>query len=706
MKLDLEPNIASIPLAENIDINAVVSENNSPEISQMLRDGIKAAQEGDRTQARQLLMRVTEADSNSENAWLWLASISEYPEELLVFLSNVLNINPENERAIEWVKATKSLMAKTFVQNGINAAKEDRKDFARQCFFQAIVHHNENEMAWLWLASVTDSPDEKVSHLQKVLNINPENENAVSAMANAKKQIAQAIILQAKQAVVEDKRDEAQNLLQTVLQESPNSEDALLIKAHLSDSFNEKVFNLEKVLEINSDNEAAKAGLDFLTIFGEVSKPQEEIKEQFETEEESQANFNEEAFEDSEEQVEPAEEMQVTQEFYVEEQEFQPENNEEQEFQPTQAIYDNGEPEVFFAEEQIEVFENAESVEYSAEYENPESDYSAVSEEYSETQEIQVSEEMEDGVDMEQNFEDAEVSYAEFEQSENEKFEDTEDAEVESFQSESNENESENSEAFEEFEQNPVYEQSSKLMSYPFCNEANEPQSFVCKGCSAILTLSDIEMVLGHEKANEEIVGQSVEMMETQRENRDFDAEELKFLGIGYLNLKDLRKGFSYLQEAVQVNQDDVVLISQVDALAIRIAEIEQQNENKSSESRCVNILVVDDSPTVRKLISSKLEKCGHEVICAVDGMDALEKIEESIPDLILLDITMPRMDGYQVCKQIRSNEATQNIPIVMISGNDGFFDKVRGKMAGTTNYITKPFGHETLMKTVNEYIQ
>ncbi|MGI8543565.1 MAG: tetratricopeptide repeat protein [Aridibacter sp.] len=336
MKLDLEPNIASIPLAENIDINAVVSENNSPEISQMLRDGIKAAQEGDRTQARQLLIHVTEADSNSENAWLWLASISEYPEELLVFLSNVLNINPENERAIEWVKATKSLMAKTFVQNGINAAKEDRKDFARQCFFQAIVHHNENEMARLWLASVTDSPDEKVSHLQKVLNINPKNENAVSAMANAKKQIAQAIILQAKQAVVEDKRDEAQNLLQKVLQESPNSEDALLIKAHLSDSFNEKVFNLEKVLEINSDNEAAKAGLDFLTIFGEVSKPQEEIKEQFEPEEEFQANFNEEAFEnveeafeDSEEQVEPAEEMQVTQEFYVEEQEFQPENNEE-----------------------------------------------------------------------------------------------------------------------------------------------------------------------------------------------------------------------------------------------------------------------------------------------------------------------------------------------------------------------------------------
>ncbi len=116
-------------------------------------------------------------------------------------------------------------------------------------------------------------------------------------------------------------------------------------------------------------------------------------------------------------------------------------------------------------------------------------------------------------------------------------------------------------------------------------------------------------------------------------------------------------------------------------------------------------ILVVDDSATVRKLVSGKLEKCGHEVVCAIDGVDALEKINALVPDLILLDITMPRMDGYQVCKLIRNNEATKDVPIVMISGKDGFFDKVRGRMAGTTGYITKPFGPETLMKTVEAYI-
>jgi twitching motility two-component system response regulator PilG len=73
---------------------------------------------------------------------------------------------------------------------------------------------------------------------------------------------------------------------------------------------------------------------------------------------------------------------------------------------------------------------------------------------------------------------------------------------------------------------------------------------------------------------------------------------------------------------------------------------------------------------------------------------------------LILLDITMPRLDGYQVCKLVRGNAATKNVPVVMISGKDGFFDKVRGRMAGSTAYITKPFGPETLIKTVETYCQ
>ena len=92
-------------------------------------------------------------------------------------------------------------------------------------------------------------------------------------------------------------------------------------------------------------------------------------------------------------------------------------------------------------------------------------------------------------------------------------------------------------------------------------------------------------------------------------------------------------------------------------------------------------ILAVDDSKTVQKIISTVLEKESYRVSAAEDGLAAIAKLDEEMPKLILLDITMPRMDGYQVCKVITGNEAFKHIPVVMLSGKDGFFDKVRGRM-------------------------
>jgi twitching motility two-component system response regulator PilG len=193
--------------------------------------------------------------------------------------------------------------------------------------------------------------------------------------------------------------------------------------------------------------------------------------------------------------------------------------------------------------------------------------------------------------------------------------------------------------------------------------------------------------------------------MENDKAERDFESHELKTLALAHINLKNLRQGILLLQAALRLNPNDVMLGSQINSLKIRLLEIEDKESNLSSMTRGRKIMVVDDSATVRKLISSKLEKSGHEVFCAVDGLDALEQIKALVPDLILLDIMMPQMDGYQVCKLIRSNEATKDVPIVMISGKDGFFDKVRGRMSGTTGYITKPFGPETLMKTIESYM-
>jgi twitching motility two-component system response regulator PilG len=217
--------------------------------------------------------------------------------------------------------------------------------------------------------------------------------------------------------------------------------------------------------------------------------------------------------------------------------------------------------------------------------------------------------------------------------------------------------------------------------------------------------MSDLEMLISNLGADKLLLRDAVERLEAERSSRELSEAELTTLGIGHLNLQNLQYGFNYLLLASELNPNNVVLSGHVNALRIRLEEIKRRDEVHETMTKGKTILVVDDSPTVRKLIAGKLEKSGHDVICATDGVEAIERLREVVPDLVLLDITMPRMDGYQVCKMIRSNSTTQNVPVVMISGKDGFFDKVRGRMAGTTGYITKPFGPDTLMKAVETFL-
>lgn len=117
------------------------------------------------------------------------------------------------------------------------------------------------------------------------------------------------------------------------------------------------------------------------------------------------------------------------------------------------------------------------------------------------------------------------------------------------------------------------------------------------------------------------------------------------------------------------------------------------------------SIMVVDDSPTVRKLVQVTLEREGYQVVPQEDGMQALSALRYQLPAVIFLDIAMPQMDGYQVCKLIRHNADSRHLPIIMLSGKDGFFDRMRGRMAGATAYITKPFEPQTLLNTVQQHV-
>ena len=117
-----------------------------------------------------------------------------------------------------------------------------------------------------------------------------------------------------------------------------------------------------------------------------------------------------------------------------------------------------------------------------------------------------------------------------------------------------------------------------------------------------------------------------------------------------------------------------------------------------------VRVMVIDDSNTIRRSAEIFLKQSGCEIILAEDGFDALAKIADSHPNIIFLDIMMPRLDGYQTCALIKKNPKFSHIPVIMLSSKDGLFDKARGRMVGSSEYLTKPFTKETLLTVVRRY--
>jgi len=118
-----------------------------------------------------------------------------------------------------------------------------------------------------------------------------------------------------------------------------------------------------------------------------------------------------------------------------------------------------------------------------------------------------------------------------------------------------------------------------------------------------------------------------------------------------------------------------------------------------------VKVLVIDDSNTIRRSAELFLRQAGYEVILAEDGFDALSKITDYEPQVIFVDIMMPRLDGYQTCALIKQNPTLRSTPVIMLSSKDGIFDRARGRLAGSDRYLTKPFTREGLIAAVCEHI-
>ncbi|MEQ1642491.1 MAG: response regulator [Pyrinomonadaceae bacterium] len=758
MRLEFDSVAATLPpvSSESFDDFGFPDENG---IDTLLKKGVAAAQGGDRDAARKLLSRASAIDPACEDAWMWLASISEYPEELLAFLDRVLSINSDNSRAIEWRQATRSLLAKNFVQRAVAAREQDNEALAARCVDQAIDFDADFAPAWFVRASMAADDDQKLEFLDRVLELDPEHDSAKNAVAAIHAARSQAAFEEAKHAAMEGDHAKAMDILDAYLEDVPDSVEAWTLKSQVSSSVEQKIDALEKALEIDPENadtkdaiaaiytarsqaafeeakQAAMAGdhakaIETLDAYLEdvpdsveawtlkshlsssVEQKIEALEKALEIDPENAAARSGLAFLaltfGASKDATPFESAQAEAPHMVE----ASEHGAELDRAPYADAAETFTPDASFAdqptEESVEISEPQDHYDFSAQPANKDAyvddqveELSAQADEAFEADHPRSVEELFGPVHVSVDAENETVeSLSPFESKVSNDVSDHVQAE-------------EISATVDDYEVNDPYSASAyeetvstqpSGSSCPFCSATNEPQAFDCSSCNARLTLSDIEALLTEREVDRDLVQAAVTQMEAEWNLRDFNENEMATLGLGHLNLGNFDSGLKYLQEASRLDANNVILAGQVNALAIRLDEISRQNELNETRLTGKRILVVDDSPTVRKLISGKLEKSGHLVICASDGVEALEQLENGLPDLVLLDITMPRMDGYEVCKQIRSNPQAKDLPVVMISGKDGFFDKVRGRMAGSTGYVTKPFGPETLMKALETYL-
>jgi len=138
---------------------------------------------------------------------------------------------------------------------------------------------------------------------------------------------------------------------------------------------------------------------------------------------------------------------------------------------------------------------------------------------------------------------------------------------------------------------------------------------------------------------------------------------------------------------------------------SMRLGVLDVEHTEKDGNLAGLKVMVIDDSKTIRRTAETLLKKEGCEVVTATDGFEALAKISDQQPNIIFVDIMMPRLDGYQTCALIKNNQMFKATPVIMLSSKDGLFDKARGRIVGSEQYLTKPFTREELLGAIRRHV-
>lgn len=235
----------------------------------------------------------------------------------------------------------------------------------------------------------------------------------------------------------------------------------------------------------------------------------------------------------------------------------------------------------------------------------------------------------------------------------------------------------------------------------PICQEEYSQEQQECSQCGVILDLSRLDYILSSRAIDENLIHMGITNL-THRALNGHRFENRFHIGIAYLNLQQWEKALEVFLDIRPMDPENDRLNAILNQLQSKA--LEKENERQPPARHRGTVMIVDDSTTVRKLVSITVEDLGFKVVEAANGSQALSQIFEKKPDVVFLDIKMPQMDGYQVCRILKENQHTADIPIIMLTGQDGFFDRVRGKMVGALDYITKPFDAETLVTALEKH--
>ena len=273
-------------------------------------------------------------------------------------------------------------------------------------------------------------------------------------------------------------------------------------------------------------------------------------------------------------------------------------------------------------------------------------------------------------------------------------------------------------EEIKKFEQMETEIDEGPFARCPFCWVPLGSDANTCRYCKSHLLIHNSFFDSEH-TGNEKVQKEAIKRYSTVIA-REKNPQAHFWLAMAYLNMDNYENALNHLDLASKLAPQEQFYFRQLNVLLKHTASNGSLLSNESpaiyngdgSDVMTLNdkirkkILVVEDSSTVRKVVSITLNQKGYEVIEAGDGLEALSKLNEANPDLILLDIILPKMDGYRILSIIRENPDFKNIPVIMLTSKDGIINKVKGKVAGSSAYLTKPFDPAQLVATIERYIR